>query len=102
MGRTGSEAAVITDHVFRVYSTGSGGSITRGMCGWLGTCNKPKSEHATATRGTPGNFHTDTSDRAAILTAWDAGEPVTDIAARHHTTPGTIRRIVDQHAAGAR
>ncbi len=47
--------APITSHVFRPITlganvTGERGGIRPGMCAYLGTCNRPKADHA-RTRG---------------------------------------------------
>lgn len=44
--------ALITGHSFRTSAsasstaTGEKGGIAKGMCAWLGTCNRPREEHA--------------------------------------------------------
>ncbi len=92
---------LITDHVFRLYAAGAytanAQGVQPGMCGWLGTCNRPESDHAAARSYQQHRPRLlDDATAHAIAQAYDDGASVADLAAAHsislRTVYNTIRR----------
>lgn len=84
---------MITGHKFRLYGSAAGhegAGIDPGMCGWLGTCNRPPHEHATtrAHRGIPPEI------RQKAAADYAAGASAQQVARRLGISPGGVRYSV--------
>jgi hypothetical protein len=85
---------VITDHIFRPYNytgTGEGGGIGKGMCGWLGTCNRPAGDHRAA-RNPRSLLDDDTRKR--IAQEYADGESPRVLAAKYPISRTGVRYVV--------
>lgn len=87
---------MIDDHVFRIAhvggsATGGQGGIAAGMCGWLGTCNRPAEEHAARRTFRP---KVDADTRSRIAADYAAGARTAELCARYHVSTGAVSYFV--------